>query len=121
MKKYFYLSLCFFALSIFACSDDMNNEEEEEQEMMEDLCEGTSYTYEADIKSIVDSNCAISGCHNGSGSIPDFSTYDELFDNRLAVKSRTGAKTMPPASSDKILTDAQIQMIACWVDDGAPQ
>ncbi len=121
MKNYYFLFLCAFIFTIFGCSDDMDIENEQEQEMMDDNCEGTSYTYDADIKSIIDSNCATSGCHNGSASIPDFTTYDGVFGSRNSVKSRTSARTMPPASSGKSLTDAQIQMIACWVDSGAPE
>jgi len=75
----------------------------------------------ADIMPIITTNCAISNCHNGDRtSLPNFSMAATLIANAAAVKTRTGNETMPPAGRDD-LTASQIQMIACWVDDGAPQ
>lgn len=75
----------------------------------------------ADIMPIITTNCAVSNCHNGDRTnLPDFSVTATLVANAAAVKTRTGNESMPPAGRDD-LTASQIQMIACWVDDGAPQ
>lgn len=72
------------------------------------------------IKTIVSINCAIPSCHGGSIS-PDFREDDNIVDRAARIKARTGARTMPPASSGMSLTAEEITMIACWVDDGAPR
>lgn len=77
----------------------------------------TGSSFSNDIKSIISTNCAVSGCHNGSQP-PNFSEDENIFQNASRIKSRTGSGTMPPAGRPD-LTDEEIQSIACWVDDGA--
>jgi len=73
------------------------------------------------IQPIIDANCAVSGCHDGSRSdIPNWSIKNNVLSNASKIKSRTTAKTMPPPNSGRSITDEQISLIACWVDDGAP-
>ncbi len=72
-------------------------------------------SYEESIKGIIENSCAISGCHNGSVS-PDLRSFETIQARAASIKSRTGNKSMPRGSS---LTQSQIDMIACWVDDGA--
>lgn len=74
----------------------------------------------ASIKTIVATNCAVPACHGGSRS-PDFREDDNIVENAVRIKVRTGARSMPPASSGMSLTEDEIAMIACWVDDGAPR
>jgi hypothetical protein len=76
---------------------------------------GTSST---DIKSIIETNCAVSGCHAGNVS-PDLRTLANIQDRAERIQIRTGNKTMPPASSSFSLTEAEIAAIDCWVEDGA--
>ncbi|MEK6781454.1 MAG: hypothetical protein AABY93_07095 [Bacteroidota bacterium] len=77
----------------------------------------SSISYANDIKTILDTKCNISGCHNGSlGSTRDWSTYATAKANASGIQSRTANKTMPPGTP---LTQNQIDQITCWVDDGA--
>lgn len=73
-------------------------------------------SYAASIAPIIQSDCAISGCHNGTQA-PDFRVFKNIQDNRAQIKTLTGNKTMPQGGA---LSQAEIDMIACWVDDGAP-
>lgn len=75
----------------------------------------TGVSYENSIKTIIESNCAISGCHNGSVS-PDLRTFGSIQSNASRIKARTANRSMPRG---RTLTQAQIDLIACWVDDGA--
>ncbi|MBK5278017.1 MAG: hypothetical protein JJE09_04040 [Bacteroidia bacterium] len=78
----------------------------------------TSISYTNDIKTILDTSCNTSGCHNGSlGASRDWRTYATSKANAGIIKSRTVNKTMPPGTP---LTQKQIDEISCWVDDGAP-
>ncbi len=79
----------------------------------------TGISFTASIKPIIDNNCAVSGCHVGGG-LPDFRVFSNIQSRASDIKSRTSNRIMPPPSSGRSLTDNQIEKIACWVDDGAP-
>ncbi|MEO9485496.1 MAG: hypothetical protein ABJG47_18695 [Ekhidna sp.] len=70
---------------------------------------------ENDIMPIIRKDCAISGCHNGTQT-PRLITNQEVIQNATRIKSETQATTMP---RDRTLTQSEIDLIACWVDDGA--
>jgi hypothetical protein len=74
-------------------------------------------SFATDIQPIITSSCAINDCHNGN-QFPDFRVFKNIKDNAANVKKLTGDGTMPQEGS---ITQAQIDKIACWVDDGAPQ
>ncbi|HEY8935367.1 MAG TPA: SprB repeat-containing protein [Cyclobacteriaceae bacterium] len=79
--------------------------------------EGPSFA--SDINSIITTKCAISGCHNGSKS-PNLTTYARVNSNASKIKSEVTNKTMPPSNSSAgSLTQTQINLITCWVNDGA--
>jgi hypothetical protein len=68
-----------------------------------------------DISPIISTNCAVSGCHKGTG-LPDFSTLKNIQASAAAIKAQTANRSMPIGRS---LTQDQINVIACWVNDGA--
>jgi hypothetical protein len=72
-------------------------------------------SFSAAIEPIMETNCIVSGCHNGS-QFPDFRNFNNIQANATQIKTLTGNRTMPENGS---LTQAEIDMIACWVDDGA--
>jgi len=77
---------------------------------------GTSWSN--DIKPIFEKNCAISGCHNGVSRSNNFREYASAKSFAKTIKSKTKDRSMP---FDGSLTQDQIDLIACWVDDGALQ
>lgn len=71
----------------------------------------------ATIKSIIDLNCAISGCHNGdNGANRNWTLFENVKENATNIRARTSNRTMPPAGN---LSQEQIDLIACWVGEGA--
>ena len=70
-----------------------------------------------DITSIINTNCAVTGCHNGSQP-PNLSNTDNIISSASRIKSRTSSGSMPPSGRED-LTQEEIDLIACWVDDGA--
>jgi hypothetical protein len=72
-------------------------------------------TYNNSVKNIIQTNCAISGCHNGSIS-PNLSTFSAIKSNADLIKSKTANRSMPRG---RTLSQTQIDAIACWVNDGA--
>jgi hypothetical protein len=77
---------------------------------------GTSWS--DDILPIMEKNCAISGCHNGVSRANNFREYASAKTHAKAIKTKTQDRSMP---FDGSLTQNQIDLIACWVDDGALQ
>ncbi len=82
------------------------------------LQSGVNYT--DNVASIINTNCAISGCHSGNQS-PKLSTFSEVSGSAARVLSRVASRSMPPRSSGLTLSDAEIKSIECWVEDGSPQ
>lgn len=74
---------------------------------------GAAATFSAIVKPIIDGRCV--SCHNGS-RFPDLRTYDGVKNSAALVKSEVANRSMPQGSS---LTNAQIQAIVSWVDNGA--
>jgi hypothetical protein len=82
-------------------------------------CSGVVKSFSTDVNPIIQSNCATnSGCH-GSGSTNgpgELLTYSEISNAKSAIRSAVISGTMPKNGS---LTTAQINSIACWIDNGA--
>jgi hypothetical protein len=76
---------------------------------------GISFT--SSILPIIQKSCTISGCHNGS-QFPDLRVFKNIQDNAARIKTQTASRSMPLGGA---LTQSEIDAIACWVDDGAPQ
>ncbi len=72
-------------------------------------------SFSATIAPIISTNCAISGCHNGSQS-PNLQSFSNIKANAARIKNETQSRSMPQGRS---LSQEQIDNIACWVDDGA--
>lgn len=76
----------------------------------------TGVRWTLDIKPLLEATCATKGCHNGTDRMNDFRDYDDVKYYASKIKSKTQDRSMP---FDGSLTQAQIDLIACWVDDGA--
>jgi uncharacterized membrane protein len=77
------------------------------------------------IQPIVESKCAIvgdGGCHNGgNGADLDWREFSNFQSHAQAVKDRITRPANESGHMPKIgsLTDEQITLIVCWVDQGA--
>lgn len=72
-------------------------------------------SFDATINPIIQTSCAINNCHNGR-QFPDFRQFNNIKANAAKIKELTGNRSMP---QEGMLTQGQIDAIACWVDDGA--
>lgn len=78
----------------------------------------TNIKFSADIKSIIDTNCAIAGCHFSGGSGPgNFAVFANIKESAYAIHRVVQSGNMPKNAAK--LPQAQLDAIACWVDDGA--
>jgi hypothetical protein len=119
MKKphlLFYLTIVVIAFALNACYYD--NAEELYPDSKN--CDVSNIDYNLDIKPIVDSNCALSGCHISGTGRKDFSTFqglkDVLDDGRLRQHVVIN-KTMPPSGP---LSTCNIAKIDAWIQAGGP-
>jgi uncharacterized membrane protein len=80
---------------------------------------GVSFTDTID--PIISMNCAVSGCHVNGNQLPALETYEQIAANAETVKGKTSNGTMPPPASGISLSQEEINVIACWVEAGAPQ
>jgi hypothetical protein len=74
---------------------------------------GTSFNDE--ILPLIKTHCATSGCHNGVDRT-DLRKYTNAKKHASEIKSLTRSREMPFEGS---LTQSQINLFSCWVDDGA--
>lgn len=117
MKKNLLLILITSAL-FFSCK---------KESIKEYNCNGISPTYDGEIKSILNTHCAFSGCHNATSKkggiiLSDYanakteSTKDRFLGSIQHLK---GYKSMPQDASK--LDEVTIQKLSCWVQNGSPQ
>lgn len=81
-------------------------------------CSNTTVSFATDIKPIIETSCLInnSQCHGKNLSIPNWANFSEVQAKAALIKTKTGNRSMPKIGS---LSQAQIDLIACWVDNGA--
>ncbi len=120
------LSLFAFAL-ILGCSkdDDSGGPGSTPPMEEEDTCEGINPSFADNIKPIIDASCAIENCHVAGGAGDgNFTTYAGIkakADNGNLLLRAVQQANMPPGNSTgPDPTDAQRNMIKCWIEDGAP-
>lgn len=77
---------------------------------------GTSYA--TDILPIFNAACNSSSCHGAGNGSRSWTTFANVAAKAQQIKLRTTNLSMPP-SGHPDLSPQQIQIIACWVDDGA--
>ncbi len=87
-------------------------------------CDTSNVTYQAVVKPIVMSNCAISGCHiGGSAASIDLDTYDGLKSiatsgKLIGVITHASGFSQMPKNAQK-LSDCNIALINKWIANGA--
>lgn len=84
-------------------------------ELEQEVVLTSGISYQNSIRTIIETDCAISGCHNGSVS-PDLRSFSSIQSSANRIKARTQNRSMPRG---RTLTQTEIDLIACWVDDGA--
>ena len=76
-------------------------------------------TFVADVNPIIQSTCAVNGCHasgsiNGPGALTNYSL---IFNARNTIRSTIISGSMPKNST---LSTSAKNSIICWIDSGAP-
>jgi len=108
-------SFFIFIICLYSCTKD-------KIEIVENNCPD-EVSYSLQVKQIIDETCAYSGCHDGRGNAPgDFTTYNRmqsyLNEDQFGVRT-IDLRDMPPnyASGPKSLTQEQLDMLLCWIEN----
>jgi len=113
------VSACAWVLSVQSCVDHKLPSRDGLS------CSGEAVSYADDILPIINTKCAIvgdGGCHNGgNGADRDWRDFSLVQSHAMEIKNRITrtpgtAGYMPKIGS---LSDEQIRLISCWVDQGA--
>jgi len=75
-------------------------------------------SYQNGIQSLLNTNCAISGCHVSGGQAPDLSAYASAKANAAQSASDINAGTMPFGGSPLSASDKAL--FKSWIDAGTP-
>jgi hypothetical protein len=108
------LPLAFFVAS---CGDDDDT----------NTCDTSSVTYTNSVATILNSNCAASGCHNSgsvNGSLANYADAAAFADfGRIggAINHDTGFEPMPYPVGTAKLSDCNISKIEAWIAAGTPE
>jgi uncharacterized membrane protein len=113
-KAHLFIIILFSSIIIAACSKDKGG-----GSTSVDCSTVTNKALSADVNPIIQSSCAVAGCHaagsfNGPGAL---TSYSEIFNARSNIRSAVASGRMPQSGS---LSTAQRNSIICWVDSGAP-
>ena len=115
------------SVTFFACKDDETPPKEDDPPTIT-FCDSVGATYDKDIKSVVDANCATSGCHDDRAGAPKgikLANYDQVKASAetgtflKAIKHEAGVSAMPVGKAK--LDDNTIKVIACWISAGYPE
>jgi len=126
-KKFVFVSTAMLMYAIFLWGCVYHKSDQEYPAPL--TCDTVNVRYNVEIKSILDEHCAT--CHSGSNSITGIDLYDHsvisffALDGQFtygtllsAVMHEGGAPEMPDGGPK--LQDCEINKIAAWVHDGAP-
>ena len=113
------------------CTDGVDNDGDGDTDCddsdctAESSCQTPSYTFDADIQPLIASKGNCAGCHSGyntysvvSSKIVSGNASASSYYNRLAGN---GVNQMPKNQPSNYLNASELQMVADWINDGAPE
>ncbi len=117
MKKVLYSTLLFGFIVLTGCYYD------KEDKLYPNSTNNTDcnavLTYDTGIKTIIDANCASSGCHNSGGTSPDLSNYSLVKASATKITLRAITQKNMPAPSG--MSSCNITKLDNWIKAGMPQ
>ena len=97
-------------------------------------CNNINASYDLNIKPIIDRGCALGGCHVNGGDGPGiYTNYENIIPfiedgsfRRTTIEQKDDPLIgMPPKWSNngapKELTEAELELITCWLENGYPE
>ena len=75
-------------------------------------------TWSGSVNAIVLATCAITGCHVAGTGLPQWGILSVVQGQAALIKTRINDRSMPPVGAAD-LTNEEIALFTCWIDDGA--
>lgn len=121
MKKLAFCLALFLTGLILSCgsSEDQDPGPGTTPPNQQGRCDNITSTLSNHVLSIINTNCAISGCHVSGAQAPDLSIRDNIISNAQAIRVQTESGNMPKSGSGLTLTPQEKDLIFCWVASGA--
>lgn len=117
----FFSVVTFTAVTLVSCLKEIGPMQRTQPVTTPSFCDSLNVKYSTDIGPIMQTNCALSGCHDASMSAPgNFNNYTDVQTIALNGKLWNRINTvgdMPPAGK---LPNSELQKIDCWIQKGAP-
>jgi len=119
-RSFVFSSLLLFVL-LYSC---VNHDLPKPSINVKDCTSREAISFANNVKPIIETKCALSGCHNGdNGTDINWTVFKNFQSHGAEVQDRitrpaSAAGHMPKVGS---LTDEQIQTIYCWVAQGAKE
>jgi uncharacterized membrane protein len=107
------ITTCMLALTV-ACE----SQNEEALFAAPEAC-NTPVSFSTQVAPLLQANCALSGCHAAEGTLPELTSFEKIKARAADIKQQTQARNMPPAGSGISLSQEEIDLLACWIDQGA--
>jgi len=99
--------------------------------MIVEFCDTIPATYDLNIRTIVETNCAYTGCHISGGAPGNYNTYEGMLsfledgriEDRVIFQIDDPNIGMPPnfASGPQDLTPEEFDIFMCWLEAGYPE
>lgn len=96
-----------------------------------EFCDTIPATYDLNIRTIVETNCAYTGCHLSGYAPGDYSTFmgmlsrleDGNIEDRVITQKDDANVGMPPnyASGPQDMTPEELDIFMCWLEAGYPE
>ncbi|WP_186756832.1 MULTISPECIES: 2-polyprenyl-6-methoxyphenol hydroxylase [Echinicola] len=118
MKSSKILLISCMLLGMLACGSE-NEDDIMPNNPSADRCDDNEATLSGEVSTIIENNCAISGCHVAGTGRVDLTVTSNIIQNATQIRSYTESGFMPEASSGLTLTQTQKDDIYCWVANGA--
>ncbi|UCS93008.1 2-polyprenyl-6-methoxyphenol hydroxylase [Echinicola marina] len=106
-------------LGVMACGSESEEDLMPNNPNGGDRCDDNVATLSGEVSTIIENNCAISGCHVAGTGRVDLTVTANIIQNANQIRNYTESGFMPEASSGLTLTQAQKDDIYCWVANGA--
>src|SRR5690606_28263802 len=94
-------------------------ENEEDLTPEDEVCLDNTATLSGSASTIINTNCAVPGCHVAGTGRANFTIKGNIIQNASTSRTFTQNGIMPPPRSGRSLTAEEKQRLFCWVENGA--
>jgi uncharacterized membrane protein len=114
MNKNINIKLFFCSIIVIFLLTSCENNVEEVTKIDKTSCD-PAISFSNNVKPIIDNNCI--ECHYPGNQFPDLTNYNSISNNATSIKTAVVNRIMPLGGT---LTNAEIELIRCWIDNGKP-